>query len=160
MINPFNLFFSFRGRIGRFAYWAGLLALIAISPFSLRTVFTTNPFAEALGAVRGLGWAGVAWTFALLWLLAALNTKRLHDRGQSGWLGLLFYAPAMLSTLQLFLADAPLLSNARWWADAQGLLAWATWVTGATGIWFLVQLGVYPGTRGPNAYDENGSASG
>ena len=98
MINPISLFFGFSGRIGRRAYWLGLIVLVAISPFSIWTVLSQDPFTDAIAQIRTLGWAGVGWTLALFVPLAALNTKRLHDLGQSGLHAVLFYAPAAIAT--------------------------------------------------------------
>lgn len=141
-----RLFTSFHGRIGRRAYWFGLIVLIAISPFSLGAVLSSDPFAEAIGHIRQLGLAGLGWTIALLYPLAALNTKRLHDLGQTGLLGLLFYAPAALSAVTLFTGWTPQLEQA---------ISYTTLVAGflgAAGIFFLFRLGFYPGTRGANKY--------
>lgn len=146
MMNPVSLYFSFTGRIGRFAYWLGLIILIAISPFSVSSVLTQDPFRDAIAAIQNLGWVGVAWTAALFIPLAALNTKRLHDLGQSGLHAALFYAPAAIGTLKLFVGPSDLFGRFEYWAG------WALWAAGAAGIWFLVRLGLFPGTRGDNAY--------
>ena len=146
MINPVWQLFGFSGRMGRMAYWIGLAALIAASPFTVRTVLTADPFRDALTAIEALGWPGVFWTLALFVPLAALNTKRLHDLGRSGWEAVLFYAPAAIGTFKLFVGDTPQFQAFEAWAG------WALWLTGAAGIWFLVRLGFYPGTTGPNAY--------
>jgi len=141
-----RLFTSFSGRIGRRAYWFGLIVLIAISPFSLGAILSADPFAEAIGHVRELGLAGLAWTAALFYPLAALNTKRLHDLGQTGLLAVLFYAPAALSAVTLFTGWTPQLEQA---------ISYTNLVAGfvsATGLFFLFRLGFVGGTRGDNKY--------
>ncbi len=143
MWNPINLFLGFRGRIGRFAYWFGLIVLIAVSPFSFWAVFSDNPFEEAILLTRQTGVGGLAWSIALLLPLAALNTKRLHE---TGLLGLLFYAPAALTAASFFTGWRPQIDQALWVTQILG------WWTGAAGIWFLVRLGLYRGTPGPNKY--------
>jgi len=146
MLNPFRLFFGFNGRIGRLAYWFGLIVLVAASPFSWGAVFSNDPFHEAVRLTRETGVAGLAWSLALLVPLAALNTKRLHDLGQSGLLGFLFYAPAAI-TAATFLTDwRPESNDALWYTQL------AAWWFGAAGLWFLVRLGFYRGTRGDNKY--------
>lgn len=146
MLNPFSLFLSFRGRIGRLAYWFGLIILVAVSPFSFWAVFSDNPFEEALSLTQQTGIAGLAWSIGLLLPLAALNTKRLHDLGQTGLLGLIFYAPAALTAVSFFTGWKPQFEQALWLTD------WLGWLTGAAGIWFLIRLGFYGGTDGPNKY--------
>lgn len=145
-MNPIKLFTSFKGRIGRRAYWFGLIALILISPFSISTILSGDPFGEAISHIRQLGLAGLGWTLVLFVPLAALNTKRLHDLGQSGLLAVLFYAPAALSAVTLFTG---------WRPELQQVIAWSTLIAGllgAAGLWFLVRLGFYAGSDGPNKY--------
>ena len=141
-----RLFTSFNGRIGRRAYWLGLITLIAISPFSVSAILSADPFGEAIARVRDLGLAGLGWTVALFYPLAALNTKRLHDLGQTGLLAVLFYAPAALSTVTLFTGWAPQMEQA---------ISYTTLIAGFLGVasvFFLFRLGFYPGTRGTNKY--------
>ncbi|MEM1307369.1 MAG: DUF805 domain-containing protein [Pseudomonadota bacterium] len=146
MINPVWLYLSFNGRVGRRVYWIGLIVLIAISPFSAGAVLSQDPFREALGAIRALGWLGAVWTLALFLPLAALNTKRLHDLNQTGVLAVLFYAPAALATLELFVGRSPMLDQINAYAG------WIAAFAGAAGLWFLFRLGFGAGTSGPNTY--------
>lgn len=147
MFGLVGLFTSFQGRIGRMAYWFGLLVLVAISPFSFGAVFSSDPFREAISTIQKLGLPGLAWALILLFCLAALNTKRLHDLNKSGLQAVLFYAPAALSALTLFTG---------WEPDfQQQVISWTTLLAttvGATGIWFLIRLGFSGGTSGPNNY--------
>ncbi len=146
MLNPFRLFFSFDGRIGRLAYWFGLIVLVAVSPFSFWAVFSENPFTEVISLTRETGLAGLGWSLALLFPLAALNTKRLHDLGQSGLMGFLFYAPAAITAATFFTGWHPEIDNALMYTQL------AAWWFGAAGLWFLIRLGFYRGTSGPNKY--------
>lgn len=142
-----RLFTSFRGRIGRLAYWFGLLVLIAISPFSITAILSADPFGEAISQVQNLGLAGLGWTIALFYPLAALNTKRLHDLGQTGLIAVLFYAPAALSAVTLFTGWAP--------PELSEAISYSTWIAGlfgAASIFFLFRLGFSGGTNGPNKY--------
>ncbi len=153
MLNPIKLFTSFDGRIGRRAYLFGLIVLIAVSPFSVGAVLSADPFREAIATIQNLGLAGLGWALVLLVSLAALNTKRLHDLDETGLKGLVFYAPAALSAVTLFTGWAPDMQ--------QQILSWTTilaTLVGATGIWFLVKLGFYGGTDGPNTYGPDPSA--
>ncbi|MEO1281004.1 MAG: DUF805 domain-containing protein [Pseudomonadota bacterium] len=142
-----RLFTSFNGRIGRGAYWLGLIVLIAASPFSISAILSSDPFGEAFAAVRDLGVTGLGWTLALFLPLAALNTKRLHDLGQTGLIAVLFYAPAALSAVTLFTGWTP--------SEFDQVVSYSTWLAGlfgAASVFFLFRLGFYPGTAGPNKY--------
>ena len=154
MINPISLFLGFTGRIGRLAWWFGLIVLVLLSPFSIWTFLSTDPFTDAIRTVQTLGWQGAAWMIALFIPLAALNTKRLHDLGRSGIFAVLFYAPAALATIELFVGDSISLGQ---WEKFRSYADWAIWLAGGAGIWFLVQLGLYGGTRGPNKYGTKGA---
>ena len=154
VINPVRLFLSFRGRIGRRAYWLGLIVLVAVSPFSFSTVLSQNPFEDALGAIQSLGWIGALWTLALFIPLAALNTKRLHDLGQSGIFAVLFYAPAALATAELFLGKSA------WMDQFNQYATYVVALAGVAGIWFLFRLGFIGGSAGANKYGpEPGAAT-
>lgn len=146
-MNPITLLTSFKGRIGRLAFWVGLILIAAVSPFSIYTVLSDNPFTDAIQAVHRFGFAGFAWSLALLFGVAALLVKRLHDRGKSGLYAAIFYLPAALAALTYFGGSGlPILADVTNWST------WIAWFTGASGVWFLISLGLYPGERGPNKY--------
>ena len=146
-MNPFKLFLSFNGRIGRIAFWLGLIIIAAASPFSIGTVLSDNPFNDAIGAVHQYGFTGFAWSLALLVGVAAILVKRLHDRGKSGLHAALFYLPAGLAALNYFGSTGlPMLADAIEWSS------WIAWFAGATGVWFLISLGLWGGEKGPNKY--------
>ncbi len=71
--------FSFRGRIGRRDFWIWVLAWM---------VLMTAAFALAQYQLISMQSAAFFLVF-LLWPTTAVLTKRLHDRGKSGWWGLL-----------------------------------------------------------------------
>ncbi len=145
-MNPFRLFGSFKGRIGRGSFWFGIILLAAISPFSIGTVLSDNPFQNALSLVNQLGLAGLGWSLLLLIGVAALMTKRLHDRGRSGVYAAAFYLPAAVAALLYFFGDSPMVRD---------IAQWSTWITafaGTAGVWFLFQLGFFPGNEGANKY--------
>jgi uncharacterized membrane protein YhaH (DUF805 family) len=151
-MNPIHLFGSFSGRIGRRSFLFGLLLLAAVSPFSINTVLSSNPIGEALSVVRQLGIVGLGWSLLLLVGVAALMTKRLHDRNRSGIYAALFYLPAALAALTYFVGRVPFVLELEKWSG------WILAFAGTAGIWFLIQLGFFPGTDGPNRFGEDPSA--
>lgn len=86
---------SFKGRIGRKPFWFGIVIwfLLIVMTSSLQTYFSFSPYILLLLVIL------------LLYPLAAIFTKRLHDRGKSGgWLLLL------LLVFLLFSIDVSLLT--------------------------------------------------
>lgn len=146
-MNPFRLFLSFNGRIGRIAFWIGMILLAVLTPFSIATVMSDNPARETLSAVRTYGFSGFVWSLALIFAVAAILVKRLHDRGKSGLYAALFYLPAAATALTYFGADGLPLT-----ADIISWTSWIAWLAGATGLGFLLSLGFMPGQRGSNKY--------
>lgn len=93
--------------------------------------------------------------YLLLWPGLAAGTKRLHDRGRSGWLLASYYVPFALfliagSMLQGSAHDAALPEGpARWLMIAAGVI-WA-----GLSLWLLVELGFLKGEPRENAYGPN-----
>lgn len=149
-ISPFT---SFHGRIGRLTFWIGLIILAAISPFAFTTLLSADPFTDMAAKAQQLGLKGLLWSVALIFFLAALLTKRLHDRNKTGLYALLFYGPALLQAVHFYTGV-----NVENQLDS---LEWFSWVRdwgwliglelGAVGLWFLVELGFY-GPVEPNKY--------
>lgn len=143
---PFNRLPGFSGRIGRMTFLVGLALLLAVSPFSLGTILSSNPVHDVPRQIRQTGLAGLGWSLLLMLLLASLMTKRLHDLSKSGFYAALFYLPAMVEIITFFTGQSPFVQKFAYWGHFA-----AAWI-GVTGLWFLVKLGFYGGTRGPNAY--------
>ncbi|HGJ5872302.1 MAG TPA: DUF805 domain-containing protein [Arsenophonus apicola] len=79
---------SFKGRIGRKPFWFGIVIwfLVMVMTSSLQIYFSFSPYILLLLVIL------------LLYPLAAIFTKRLHDRGKSGgWLLLLLLAFLLFS---------------------------------------------------------------
>lgn len=148
-MNPIRLFTSFTGRIGRLSFLFGLLLLAAFSPFSIKTILSTNPVGEALQLVSQLGLAGLGWSLLLLVGVAALMTKRLHDLNRSGIYAALFYLPAAVAALTYFAGRVPFVVEVEKWSG------WILAFAGTAGVWFLIQLGFFSGTDGPNRYGDD-----
>lgn len=101
--------FSFNGRISRSEYWLkGVLIIVAaIIVLNILTVIIASAFAAGADAsddpetglvavIAGLGIALLLWFLAaipLVWISFALYAKRFHDRGKTGWMGLVVFIP-------------------------------------------------------------------
>jgi uncharacterized membrane protein YhaH (DUF805 family) len=103
-MNPLRLLWSFRGRIGRLAYFGGLwlntvwaaAAIAAIVYFDLGRK-PGEPPNLVFGHIFLTGYV------LFLWALFALVAKRLHDLGKSGWLSLLLIVPIFGGMVLIFL---------------------------------------------------------
>jgi uncharacterized membrane protein YhaH (DUF805 family) len=138
-----RLFTSFEGRIGRAAFWFGLIVLLAISPFTFAIVFGK---AGILQMLASLGIGGMVWTLVLLYPLTALIIKRMRDRNRTPLMAALFSLPAVLTTLSGFTS---------WLSIASSL----TYLTGLLNVYlggisvrFLIELGFYPGRVQPQNF--------
>jgi uncharacterized membrane protein YhaH (DUF805 family) len=82
-----NMFFSFKGRIGRLTYLGSSLALLAIE---LVGVFLMDRVQQNLNAINSgsivlFQIAGYAFLIMIVWSFLAITIKRWHDRDKSGW---------------------------------------------------------------------------
>lgn len=137
-----QLFFGFKGRIGRLQFWmAGLVqfvALISLIWFTVVSVFKSGQLSEMTGAALFL----VLGMVVLIWSGSAIYTKRLHDRNKGAiWL-LAIYVPAVLPTLTLFMGDSAPISPVL-----------ASILSIISSLWILIELGCLRGTDGPNRFD-------
>lgn len=87
-----HLLFSFRGRISRKQWWFGLVVLGILSvPGSLILSLMLAPIQTSDVIKDVIGVVGIP----MLWILFALNTKRLHDRNRPGWWILIALIPVV-----------------------------------------------------------------
>jgi uncharacterized membrane protein YhaH (DUF805 family) len=90
-MNPLNVLFSFRGRIGRVAYAAGTVFLLMLAiAFVAALVYVGSGRKEAPEPFVTL------LPFLVLfmtWGKLALAAKRFHDVGNTGWACLLLFLP-------------------------------------------------------------------
>ncbi|MGZ5852057.1 MAG: DUF805 domain-containing protein, partial [Hyphomicrobium sp.] len=83
--------------------------------------------------------------YLLLWPALAAGTKRLHDRGRSGWVLASYYVP-----IALFLIAGSILQSTG--HDAAVPDGPALWLMIALSLWLLVELGFLKGEPRENAY--------
>jgi uncharacterized membrane protein YhaH (DUF805 family) len=151
-----SLLFSFRGRINRAQYWLGSLgvgvgaalatsmavAVTGLPPGGAKTGFLQEEalFLLIVGAISLL----------TTWCSLALQVKRFHDRGQSGWLSLAPFVPliGLMSTLLGAMDSGASAPEAG--ADAVPYLL-AFW---AVNLAFFINLGCLGSVSGPNKYGD------
>ncbi len=146
-----DLLTTFDGRISRKSFWVAMLAGLAVAlAFVLLVVlpisFASDRFARLLSS---------AFALLLIYPLAAIVVKRLHDRNKSGmpW-ALIFLAPAVASSLMhgtgIGHAERILAGRTVLVPTAGGYLVGFLGLVAA--IWMAVELGLMSGTVGPNRY--------
>ena len=142
-----DLFFTFQGRIDRRTWWIGFLIIhlgIAAFNFVLSKLMNDDaPFLDGTwpNLVRLLGDRS-GWITAMVFLYpqVAINTKRFHDRGLSGWWYLVFLVPFVAATA---ISISPLGG-----ADYPSPLAgWAQLICGFTALWTFITLGFLPSKK-------------
>lgn len=140
-----QLLFGFEGRINRAQYWTvgialGFLALLAVAALALNTGLGWGSTKEEMArALMQFLLALIPVFGAVAWVSTALQVKRFHDRGQSGFWALL---PAGLG----FLIGVGLI-----------FVAPILWLVQLA---FLVNLGFLPGQEGENRFGSPPGASG
>jgi len=136
-----SLLLSVAGRIPRYRWWIGT---VAVSAFLL--VVTLLQFAIfGTGFLRSANGRAALFVLQLIWLYVSycLAGKRFQDRAKPASFALIGIGPQLLSILldNLGLTGVPNLVE----------YAFATF-NFVVGVWFLVELGFLRGTVGPNRY--------
>jgi len=91
-MNPFQLLWSFDGRIGRAAYAGGLLLNLVLMIVATAIVEELNRGA-AFGLMKGQLPPLLAVVIFFIWANLALTAKRFQDLGSSGGFSLLLLIP-------------------------------------------------------------------
>ena len=142
-----KILFSFEGRIGRGTYWLAILALIV----ALQVV-TFAPFLlESEAAVLMLALTSQFISLLSLWPILALGSKRLHDRNKNGWWLLAFWLlpfALFVGGFSIALFDDPRTGRSGDFATGSILVLASL----PPALWGIVELGILPGTKGPNLY--------
>ena len=100
-----ELFFSPKGRIGRQQYWIAVI-LLGVATAIVASIVGSSSDAGIFGMLL----------IPLIWSSFAVTVKRLHDRGKSAWLWLVWFVCALIPVVNI-----------------------------ATGIWALIELGCLEG---------------
>jgi len=116
-----QLFFASTGRMGRGVFLFAVAAVFAV-------------FAAYEAAVVGWAHAATGWLVHLVLLAAAASvlSKRLHDRGRSGW----WSAPILLAFAVV-------------WPAPRGVM---DWLFASVLVWAAVELAAMPGEPRPNRF--------
>jgi uncharacterized membrane protein YhaH (DUF805 family) len=143
-----KILFSFKGRIGRGTYWLAIVGLIVAV-----LVVTIAPFlldSEAAAVLMLALTSQLIWLLSL-WPILAVGAKRLHDRDKNGWWLLVFWLlPFALfcGGFSIVFFDDP--RTGRSGDFSTGLIVALASLPPA--LWGIVELGILPGTKGPNLY--------
>lgn len=163
------LLFSFNGRINRVQFWLGCVIGGVAGAMLL--------FLLALGATPAGGFAKTSEGFSqfisamsftlgvpmmlMSWIGAALQTKRLHDRGRSGLWLMAPMVPALMVVFSLVSTLAQILHGLQTGSFVGNEAVFAAALASA-GMWLMiltlvhifmfVDLGCMPGKPGPNKY--------
>ncbi len=148
------LLFSFNGRINRAQYWLGTIGVNVVNwAFMLMLAGSSAATAgkdptAALAAASAQMAIVFPVSMAVAWIAMALQVKRFHDRGQSGWWSLLPVAPVVFIIANFFTAFAEHWPPERLFSS-MGMPFLALIVIS---IGLFVNLGCLGGTDGPNKF--------
>lgn len=160
-----SLLFSFKGRVNRTQYWLGTIGvnvanwilMVVLSSAATATAVQTKNAAAALAALGSQLALVLPVSMAASWIAMALQVKRFHDRGQSGWWAMLPMAPVVFVFTNVGTAIAEQWSPERL-IGSMGLPLMAFLLIC---VGMFVNLGCLPGTQGQNKYgDPPGSGGG
>jgi uncharacterized membrane protein YhaH (DUF805 family) len=124
--------FGFSGRMRRRDFWLFSILLFVVA------LALTFGVSRVSGLALTDPWLNLT-ALATLWPNLAVMAKRLHDRNRSGWLAIIGWLPTLSS---LLVAPFP---------DSRLQIADQVFSV-AVSIWWLVDLGILGGTKGPNRY--------
>lgn len=143
-MNPIELFFSTRGRVGRGLYWACIGGWIAIDLALRGALAAVSHWSsnEALAAV--FFWAWVGFSIVTYFPLTALVIKRLHDAGRSGWWTI--FQHGMLACLMLVVIAVARMALG-------SMLMWMVLLLACSvGVLIVFVFTLLPGDDGHNEY--------
>ena len=131
------LFTSFDGRINRAKFWAaiGVFFVLGIVGVIIDSVLGSH---VTVGGGMQIGIVGAIISLASIYFALAVYAKRWHDRDKSGWLSAVLIAVFVVAAILVMVAP--------------GLATVIAIVELLVAIWFIVELGILQGTKGPNKY--------
>lgn len=150
-----NLFFSFHGRINRAQYWLGNLGasfLGSIAIFFLAFIVAPHPGVKPdpmAQAALTMG-AFLPVLLAMAWAGLAIQVKRFHDRGRSGYFAIAPFVPCFMIVSAVM---EGIFTNAAADLVVPKILPWIG-VSGLINLFLFVDLGLMPGKQDGNKYGD------
>lgn len=147
-----QLLFSFNGRIGRSTFWLTMSPVIvaalalAYAPLLVFDALVGTESDEMPASFMIAGMAAQLIFFVGLWPIMAVSSKRLHDRNKRGWWLLIFWVLPFF----LFFGGFGHAFTSRTGDTSTGSIMMLASLPIA--LWGLVELGILPGTKGPNRF--------
>lgn len=158
-----SLLFSFKGRINRKQYWLGstMLGFVNFLANMMSSMLTFSATMEKAPADRIAAMASQSVVtlplFALVfWCSLAVQVKRFHDRGRSGWFSV---APLVAITLLVVSIVGSAFAN----APLSTMINEAApyfWLLMLICVAFFIDLGCLPSVEGPNKFGDPPSMGG
>ena len=142
-----DLFFSTQGRINRGKWWLGLAIIVAFSfamGWLLWTVLRTQMFYELSGRLMLF-----IVTIVILFAGYCLNAKRFQDRNKPRTFAYVAFGLGILKAV----SDLLRMTGDPWGYNSSDTAFQV--VLSLVGLWYLVELGFFKGTPGPNDYGPN-----
>lgn len=178
MDNIKQLYLSFDDRIGRKAFWLGILGLVVVgiilafifrplfgtSLFNGATMMSTDPNIDANTLAQNImdlqsksGWANLLTFVILIVPLSALFIKRRHDRGASGMEYWVYAALALLMILlQVSGMGYSVLQLSGISMPVPNMITTiVSLITMALGLYLLIVAGFLKGNEGDNSYGKD-----
>lgn len=87
-----KILFSFNGRVSRKVYWIMMVAGFALG-FIFGLSFSPTPEQIEAGTMPGMSPIFMLLLIPMVWIGLAIQVKRFHDQGRSGWFVLLGFIP-------------------------------------------------------------------
>jgi uncharacterized membrane protein YhaH (DUF805 family) len=151
-----SLFFSFHGRINRAQYWLGSFMSSFIGFVLIAMIFSVGAGAAMDAAGKGAKFAIASSSMLLAlpvlalmsWSGLAIQVKRFHDRGRTGWVAAAPFAVSVLMGFEVLTDAVNNVPVAQAVADI-GPYSFILW---AIGLWFFIDLGCLTGTDDANKF--------
>ncbi len=87
-----KLLFSFEGRIGRRSFWVVTLTMLALSAEVQRVLGSFGPDNPMTASTAILS---LLWFVIAVWIILAIQVKRWHDIGKTGWWAAISFVPIL-----------------------------------------------------------------
>ena len=137
-----DIYTGFEGRIGRMQFWIATILAIAL----ILVILFISLWVVGEADITVIRLNRLIITLVFLYPLLAVWVKRLHDRNRPGYMVIAFLVPWLLhqTTNLIGLTGDPLLFTS---VDILFL-----GINIVIALWFIVDLGLLRGTKGPNRY--------